>query len=176
MRPTLACIIIALLAGCGAEREAANVKPDRTYQNIRSDRDVVLNKVIADVLENPQLEDERVQYSSKASRSVGLVDNKTFQLLWPKDFRPSLQGYSFCTVEEGGKRDKNSPALLGIRLDKLDLTELNIHPFNGNVEVSVLNAGGQKGIENFVLGGTRIYYLAKHTDGGWSVELLAIRK
>jgi hypothetical protein len=136
-----------------------------------TEQESVLNRVINDVLTNPAFERDRLSYSKKGDRRYALANAKEFGHVWPARFRPVVPGRDclFINIEDPRPNESSAP-LLGIRLDKCDLRQQEVNPFDGNVIVTISNVGGFEGHPELCEGGTSIYYLTKREDQGWSVS------
>jgi hypothetical protein len=133
--------------------------------------EAVLTRVIGDVLTNPDLEHVRLTHSKKGDKRFALVNHEEFGSVWPPGFSPSIPGYECFHIDLQKPQPQEMTApLLGIRLDKCDLGQQEVGPFDGNVIVSISNVGGHEGDGNLVVSGTSIYYVTKREQGGWSVS------
>jgi hypothetical protein len=135
----------------------------------RSDKELILDAVLHDILSNPNLKNTREFYGTPGEKQVALVTNRGYGVPWPADYRPVIAGWTVSRVEEGDKRDADKPRLLGIRIDKYSQDHKErVDLFNAPIAVTVLNAGGHK--NGAVIGGCSVNYSPKQVSGKWVVE------
>jgi hypothetical protein len=115
----------------------------------------VLQQCVQHVLLDQDLQHSREFYGTVGSTEVILEKNSPVGLRWPSGFEPEVKGWSIRfneTVEV--HYDKNR--LLGIPLDKLDVESPYDGIFNGNIALTLSNAGGSK--NGMVIGGCRVFF------------------
>ncbi len=137
----------------------------------RTEQDLVLDKIIADVLTERELADIRAEWGAPYPKRFVLVDNKHFGLRWPSLYKPWIPGFRYEFGVEG--RPLSEIPLLGLRLDCYELNRERVDPIDGNVVVSFLNAGGlgSKSVESL---GVSLHYIARQTRNEWTVELVRV--
>jgi hypothetical protein len=172
MRVLVAVGIIAMVSGCAGrspELSAEKQPPGEARQIQRSDKELVLDAVLHDVVNNPKLKRTRGFYGTPGDKQVALVTNHDFGVPWPADYQPTLPGWTVSRVEEGVKQDTDTPRLLGVRIDKYFQEDRKRSSFfSPAIAVTVLNAGGDR--DRAVVGGCSVYYNPKQIGGKWVVE------
>lgn len=156
------------------EPPAANAKPLVLDEVGKA----ILQAVVSDILSNPQLADTRKFYGTEADKTFTLLNSE--KLAWPKGFKPkNTHGYKLVRVRLDPFKDQRR--VLGIRLDKFDLTEKPT-PFSGPIKVSLFNGGGSAFglvIDSSVYYapqriGSSVYYAPKRIGKRWTVEFLGL--
>ncbi len=172
MRNLVTVALLGILSGC-TERERDTRAKDRpseiTVEVKRSDKELILDAVLNDILNNPDLKSTREFYGAAEDRRLALVTNRDHGIPWPEGYQPILPGWTVIRLEEGTERDPNEPHLLGVRIDKF--SEKNKEQdklLDSPIEVTILNAGGNK--NGAVIGGCSVYYRPKQIDGKWAVQ------
>ena len=166
MNRVLAALTVSLLlSACGRQ-----LSSDRLS---RSDRNRILQAVIHDVLTNPELQRWITSFGKPGDRRLALVSSSGSGIQWPTNFDARVTGYEVVFLEN---RDLSKPSMLGIRIDRFDLS---VKPRQGRdmlgfgdvpVVVTLLNAGGS-GREGVVDGRSRaVYYRVKRTGKNWVVQ------
>src|SRR5262249_12584932 len=74
----------------------------------------------------------------------------------------------YCVREQQEDPFMEQRHVPGIRLDKFDLKQKKSDPFNGPIEVCLLNPGGTA--NGAVGGGCTVYYVPKRVGEQWTVE------
>ncbi len=128
----------------------------------------ILDAAIRHTLTDPGLQDSREFYGTRGDKKVALVLFND-RMSWPDWYRPAVDGYDLTRVDGDMNVDPGSPRLLGIRLDKFNLTEKANQLFDGQIEIVMFNAGGDGGGES-VIGGCTVYYGVKRDGDKWAVE------
>jgi len=164
-------LLAGLLAGCGRPSVAPTAAPKSASEPapaVRSDKEQVLDAIVRHVLESDFLKDLRADYGTPGDKRVALVANTDNGVPWPKDYQPAaLKGYEVLRVAEiGGAADQ--PRMLGIRIDKLDLSQKETELFREPIVISVMNAGGRKNGDTSL--GCSVYYIPARKADGWLVE------
>ena len=176
--PFLAAVVVVVV-GClndggpvSERRPAANEKgfDARTANEpvTDADRSAILDAVLCDALAEPSFKDSRNFYGTAGDKRVALVLSKN-GASWPDWYRPRVDGYEVVRLVEDTNVNPASPRLLGIRLDKFNLSEEPNQFFDGQIRIVMLNAGGDGG-GNIIEGGCDIYYDAKRDGDKWTVE------
>ena len=119
----------------------------------------ILEEVVADVLQNPQLKALREMHGTAGEKSYALVDSPAWK--WSNDFRIDAKGFERTKPRAGGNRR------LGMRVDGFREPADGKQPHS--VTLMLLNAGGAANGPS--LGGAAIRYLARPVEKGWTVEL-----
>jgi len=138
-------------------------------QTLRSERELVLDALLADLLSNPRFEDNREFYGTSGDTRVALVSDSDAP--WPGGYEPSVSGYGFYYTSLA-QRDPSSPRVLGIMLyhfefpPKPDMPPDPVHDWP--VTVCLFNAGGAA--NGGADGGCLVYYSFKRSQRGWQVE------
>jgi hypothetical protein len=172
MRLLVLPLVAGLLAGCGQSSQTPRDVPQSgplPAPAARSDKELVLDAILRDVLESDFLKDVRASYGSPGDRRVALVSNASHGIPWPEDYRPvAPEGYEVRRVAEGAAGAKDQPRMLGIRIDKLEVGQREAGLFREPIEVTVMNAGGRK--KGDIVGGCSVYYVPARKGNGWAVE------
>jgi|GEM_PF-2593662 len=138
----------------------------------RSDQEAILDAILNDIVNNRTLEHTREFYGSPNSRQLALVPGSGYGITWPAEYLPAIAGWTITRVEEG-ETEATSEPYFGVRIDKFvpdeeeedDLAKLIFH---APVEVTIMNASGNKG----VIGGCSVYYKPKRDGRNWIVEFM----
>jgi hypothetical protein len=132
--------------------------------------ELILDAVLRDVMSNPDLKDERESYGVPGDKHVGLVSNPEYGVLWPKNYSPRLEGFTFHRVREDevDEASDEKPKMLGVRIDKLDLQQRQSGLMNTPIKITILNGGGTK--DGIIQGGCSVYYIPKQKGDSWVVE------
>jgi hypothetical protein len=155
-----------------ARREWAEInKREQKESSIpEADSRAILDEVVRHVLTDAELKDTREFYGTAGDKRLGLASDSPVK--WPKDYVPSIKGYQFQYLAEGRYPERNEnrkPALLGMRLDRLELTPPKKDElFGGPIEITLYKIAGGKN----VIGGCHVYYAAEKKDGKWVVSCL----
>lgn len=101
----------------------------------------LLQQCLQHLLTDADFKDERDFYGTPGNTEVVLLSNS--QTEWPAGFQPQVKGYDLRfdqpkSVEYDGNR------ILGIRLEKLDVTAPASGLFEGNIKLVLSNVGGTK--------------------------------
>jgi hypothetical protein len=167
-----ALVIVAAMSGCVQHAPDENGGAEtrgEAFRTKRSDKELILDAVVFDILNDPGLKDTRDFYGTPGDKHLALVTNSEFGVPWPAGYQPNLSGWTFIRVDEDGERDPKEPRLLGIRIDKYyDDDKERAEIFRSSVAMTILNAGGSK--NGGVIGGCSVYYTPKQVDGKWVVE------
>lgn len=189
MRILLAIVLAAAMSGCSDNRRVTTPKDrpqDESSEIKRSDRELILDAVLHDVLNNPDLKDTREFYGTAGDHRIALVTDRDYGIAWPAGYQPVLPGWTVIRVEWGADPDPNEPRLLGIRINKFSeknkgqVSEKNKEQaklldsplLNSPINVTIFNAGGSKNGD--VIGGCIVYYRPKQVGGKWVVQLDAL--
>lgn len=127
----------------------------------RSDRELILDAVLKDVLTNPELKDTRAFYGTEGRDVVALVTTPGYGVPWPTGYKPMVSGWTFRRVDGSEERDYDTLRLLGIRIESVG--------DEGIVMVSIFSAGGSS--NGAVIGGCFATYRTSHVEDGWVVTL-----
>lgn len=132
-----------------------------------SDRELILDAVIQDLLTNPDLEHARVWYGSPDSRKIAL--SKRSIVPWPPGYTPSVKGYEFNYVDPIDGIDENKPRQLGISVNHFvfppPATPPENDPYHGvPIAVGLHDVGGNRG------GGLAVSYSLQRKEGRWIVK------
>lgn len=177
MRVLLTVALAALISGCsenGRDITAKDRPLDEVAEIQRSDKELILDAVLHDILNNPDLKGTREFYGTAEDRRVALVTGQGYGVPWPAGYRPILPGWAVSRVEEGAEPDPNQHRLPGVRIDKYsELDKERNGLFDAPIAVTILNAGGGKNGD--VIGGCSVYYSAKRVGGEWAVEFEGLR-
>ena len=157
------------------KREA--VAPSASTDAPEPDFSVVCDAIIAHVLTAPELSSNRRAYGGPDATTVVLVSSSGYGIPWPDSYSPSVNGWEFSRAIEGSPVAPNSPPLLGIRLDRLNLADdgaaEEVYSWRSfeqaPIVITLMNVGGGHGWIR-VSGGTSVYYYFRQDSGGWSVE------
>ena len=172
MRLLVLLLVTGLLAGCGQSSVAPRAVPQSApvpALAARSDKELVLDAIVRDVLESDFLKDVRASYGTPGDRRVALVSNASYGIPWPQDYRPvAPEGYEVRRVAEGAAGAEDQPRMLGIRIDKFDVGQREAGLFRESIEITVMNAGGWKNGD--IVGGCSVYYVPAREGNGWAVE------
>lgn len=175
MRIFLAIVFATAINGCsvnGRDTTLKNRPLGEVAEVKRSDKELILDSVLLDILNNPELNDTREFYGTAEDRRIALVTNRDSGFPWPAEYQPILPGWTVSRVEEGAKRNPDQQRLLGVRLDKFaEQEEKKDQLFEAPIEVTILNAGGSK--NGAVIGGCSVYFHPKRVGGKWVVKLAA---
>lgn len=130
------------------------------------DKISVLQQCINKVLLDPAYQGSREFYGTAGQETVYLVDGQNHK--WPKDFNPTVKGFRVRLghPDVGGQ---NENRMLGLRLQKIDLSAPSINPLDGNFVVSFENVGGYR--NGVVIGGQSIHYCVSKQNGRFVVKL-----
>lgn len=171
----------AALWGCtesGRDAAVKNHSPGEIAEIKRPDKELILDAVLHDVLNNPDLKDTREFYGTAGDRRIALVTDHDYGIPWPAGYQPVLPGWTVIRVEWGADPDPTELRLLGIRIHKFSeknkeqVSEKNKEQaklLDSPIEVAIFNAGGYK--NGAVMGGCSVYYRPKQVGGKWIVEL-----
>lgn len=135
---------------------------------LSKDAHEILQATVNAVLTDPVLKRSREFYGTPGDTKFALVHGREFA--WPKWFNPSVTGFEVDRSLSTTKCTAFKPRLLGIRLDKFDLTQKNVGHFDAPIEVVIFNAGGSA--NGAVIGGNRLYYAPKKEGKKWVVVLV----
>src|SRR5262245_10500132 len=124
----------------------------------------ILQAIITDVLTNPDLKDTREFYGTAKDKTVALEDGA--ELGWPKGFNPGLHGHTLVRVPVDPFG--NQHRVLGIRLNKFDLTQNKAGQRDAPIEIGLSNVGGST--NGAVIGGCIVWYVPKRVGKHWTVE------
>jgi hypothetical protein len=122
----------------------------------------ILQALLKDVLTNPKLEDVRAVYGSAKDKTFALVDTDRFG--WSKDFKPATHGHKLVKVDPFD----NPRRVLGVRIDKFDLTQKEIDFQDTPIDICLFNAGGWA--NGGMIGGCTLHYIPKRVGMDWKVE------
>jgi hypothetical protein len=125
----------------------------------RQSLDVVLPKVIADVLQNARLKSARDHYGSPGATGFALIDSAAWT--WPEKLKTTSAGHQPPPQPRAG------PRLLGIRLDRIDEAGQDDGPLT--LSIALVNAGGEA--NGAAVGAGTLCYRARPTGKGWAIEL-----
>ncbi|MCI0638799.1 MAG: hypothetical protein L0Y72_09840 [Gemmataceae bacterium] len=150
------------------KKEIEPLAPDPPPKQIPLSEDAheILQATVNAVLTDPELKRDREFYGTPGDTRFALVDGQTFA--WPKWFNPSVTGFEVDRSLSTTKCTAFKPRLLGIRLDKFDLTQKKAGHFDAPIEVVIFNAGGSA--NGGVIGGNRVYYLPRKMGKKWVAE------
>lgn len=181
-------ILICSLAGCSrvnapislskqtsdsSSVNTVNTEPNQSLSN--ADRKAIFDAIIVHVLNDSTLSHTREFYGTKGDRNFALVSNGMYGIPWPDWYTPSVENFDSTRFDEGSSVDHSRPRLLGIRLDKFDLQDNRkdeiSHLFEGQIHITLLNAGGNGGDVTHI-GGCSVYYNAKRDGDKWRVEFV----
>lgn len=127
-----------------------------------SDEKAVLEAIIEHVLTDPELKSTRERLGTSRDKTFTLVDSS---LRWPEGLCPDTHGFKMIEVIHDPFVDQRR--VLGIRLDRFDLKQMEVGLLNTPIEICVVNAGGRvNGVANT---GVRVHYVPKLVDGRWTV-------
>lgn len=174
MRIFLAIVLAAAINGCNVNGRDTTLK-NRLLGVVaevkRSDKELILDAVLLDILNNPELKDTREFYGTAGDRRTALVTNRDYGIPWPAGYQLILNGWTVIRVEEGAKRTPDRQRLLGVRIAKFaEQDEKRDGLFDAPIEVTILNAGGAK--NGAVIGGCSVHYHPKRVGSKWVVELV----
>lgn len=177
MRILLIVALAVALSGCtesGRDAAVKNHAPGEAAEIKRSEMEAILDAILNDILNNPELKDTRAFYGTAEDRRVALVTNRGYGVPWPARYRPILAGWTVIRVEEGAEQNPNEPRLLGARIDKYSEKDKEQDKLFGSpVVVTILNAGGNK--NGAVIGGCSVYYRPKQVGGKWVVQFESVQ-
>jgi hypothetical protein len=138
-----------------------------------TDRKEIFDAILNHALTDPDLESFRHPYGTPGDRKFALVSNDSYGVPWPNWYVPTVNNFRSVRVLEGAAQDYSQPRLLGIRLDKFDLSDRPktdpIRIPDGQIVITVMNAGGAGG-KKYSIGGCSVYYDTKRTDDKWAIE------
>ena len=166
MRHLMTAAVLVCMFGCAPEAPPPAEAP-------RSDKELILDAILDDVLNNPDFKDIRDSYRTPGDRQIALVSNPEYGVPWPEGYRPTIAEYTVVRVSEGELSGEDKPGLLGVRIDKFDLQHKRSGLFNTPIVITILNAGGSRDGAEF--GGCSIFYNPKREGNKWTVEFEALR-
>jgi hypothetical protein len=123
-------------------------------------RDAV-QQSIAYALASPNLADTRDFYGTQGDSEVILVNDGPIN--WPDNLKPEVAGFRLRFASQFAPDGQCKDRRLGIRLDKLDLLAPSDGFMDGNITLSLINAGGTR--NGTVIGGCRVYYVVQIREG-----------
>jgi hypothetical protein len=173
MRNLCIGVIASLIAGCGERSpEAPPVSPpsNTAARNQRSDKEEILDAVLQDLINNPQLKSTREFYGTAEDKAVALVTFPASGVPWPSDYQPVLTGWTVSRVSrvEEAEQVADSPRRLGVMIDGVSEESGGRGVVGSRIAVNVLNAGGSSNGGAF--GSCWVVYSAKKVDGNWVVK------
>jgi hypothetical protein len=170
-RYALLCLAAGGLSGCvdsDHDGQPGEMAHPETTPLARSEEEQILDAVLQDILTNPRFKDDREFYGTPGDKRVALVSDDDYGVPWPKQYRPTLTGYTFCRVS-AIRTDPDDVRVLGVRLDKyFGEGVAPVFPMSPPVAVCLFNAGGRKNGD--AGGGCHYYYTPKKVADGWTVE------
>ena len=119
-----------------------------------------LRQSIAHVLTSPELADSRDFYGTHGDSEVILVNDGPIN--WPDNLNPEITGFRLRFASQFEPDGHCSNRRLGIRLEKLDLLAPSDGFMDGNIELSLINAGGTR--NGAVIGGCIFCYVVQKRD------------
>jgi hypothetical protein len=146
------------------DSEVVEEKPEPSAKILPADLESkqILQAIIKDVLTNPKLEDLRDFYGSAKDKAFALVDTDRFG--WSKEFEPAKHGFRLVRLDPFDRPRR----VLGIRIEKFDLTQKEIDFGDTPVEICLFEAGGEP--IGFALRGCTLHYIPKRVGMEWKVE------
>jgi hypothetical protein len=166
MRKAVLFVLTAALLGVDGDHSAPAAAMTLLHQGdpARSDRDLILDAVIRDILTNPWLKVVRADYGSPDGKQIALQSLVEDGLCWPGGYHPRVVGYTFVPAPKGPV-DEKKPRMIGLRLDKFRPDEKVSGPFDASIEVVIYNAGGVK--DGDPSGGCRLFYTVERRGKEW---------
>ncbi|HEY2414878.1 MAG TPA: hypothetical protein VGI40_21715 [Pirellulaceae bacterium] len=141
----------------------------RNYPQLsRAEQIQICNAVLNDLLNNPELTDSRDFYGTLGDKQFALVSYLESGCRWPSWFEPSFSGYKCHRFDENSVVNHSDPRMLGFRLDKFRPLEKIDGLFDGQIIVTITNAGGSG--NGGVIGGCNFYFAAERRDGRWGIK------
>lgn len=131
-----------------------------------------LQQSVAHALTSPNLADTRDFYGTHGDSEVILVNDGPIK--WPDDLKPEVAGFRLRFASQFEPDGQCKDRILGIRLDKLDLLAPSDGFMDGNITLSLINAGGTR--NGAVIGGCSVYYVVQIREGtivaraGWALD------
>lgn len=179
----ITCAFVFISVGCGATRttsEAVHAKAadDSTVGQLangdnhtRSERELILDQVIRDLLTNRLLDHHRNWYGTSGLKTVGLSTKSTVP--WPKGYVPAVPGYTFEYLDPDRDRDLTASRQLGITMHHFVFpppTEpLKDDLYHGYpIAVGGFNIGGDG--NGYAPGGFLVHYQLEKSDEKWIVK------
>ena len=129
----------------------------------------IYDALIHDILTNPELESARDFYGTPGDHRFALVQMEDYGVPWHPSYKPSVNGFELSRAIGHTLDEQQKPRLLGIRLDKFRLDQKPDVLLDGQIQVTLLNAGGDGG-ESIHIGGCMVYYDVKQDGTEWKVE------
>ncbi len=155
----------------------ARVAVDRIItppDSLDSDRITVLDALLNDLLNNPELQDSRDFYGTPGDKNVVLIDDPAAPL--PKGYHPSVPGFKITIHPPETQAPPDADRQIGICIDKLNLEPAANETaglfFDAPIEARMFNAGGSK--NGGVIGGCIISYRANREHDKWQVQWLGM--
>ncbi len=131
-----------------------------------------LRQSIAHVLTSSDLADSRDFYGTHGDSEVILVNDGPIK--WPDDLKPEVAGFRLRFASQFEPDGQCKDRILGIRLEKRDLLAPSDGFMDGNISLSLINAGGTR--NGAVIGGCSVYYVVQIREGtivaraGWALD------
>lgn len=129
------------------------------------DVDNILQQCLCHLLTAPDMEHTTEFYGTPGSPEVVLMNG--WEQDWPVDFKPNVKGYD-VRFEQADAAPPDGNRILGIQLDKLDVTAPVTGAFGGNIALTVLNVGGSE--NGGVIGRCYIYYAVQRQSDAYVVK------
>jgi len=165
-------VIFVFVSGCvrGEPQPGAAVATMRGSDQVqRSQKELILDAVLDDLANNPDLKSTREFYGTDGEKHLVLIDGPESVNSWPADYQPVLPGWTVTRSPEGREKDLHSTRRLGVRIDQYSVeSPAPVKIFNSPIEVTVLNAGGSE--NGFVIGGCTVFYRPVIVNGKWVVQ------
>ena len=107
-------------------------------------------------------------YGGGDDTRCALVTNASYGIPWPEWYTPRIDAIAFVRAKEGEAIEPSNRRLLGIRIDKFDLSSTTnedaVPLFSGSIQITLLNAGGDpEGV--IVQGGASVYFRIEWENG-----------
>jgi hypothetical protein len=134
----------------------------------RAEQIQICTALLNDLLSNSELADSRDFYGTPGDTQFALMSYSESGCRWPLWFEPSVPGYKCHRFDENSVINQSDPRLLGFRLDTFSPLEKSEGLFNGQIIVTVTNAGGSG--NGGVIGGCNVFYAAEQHKGRWLIE------